>query len=84
MKSPWGRVVIEKPFGQDLKSSQELDRRILSILRPDQIYRIDHYLGKETVQNLLAFRFGKSGICCVRVMTARNMSFLNSPRPPRG
>ncbi|MGA2062443.1 MAG: glucose-6-phosphate dehydrogenase [Thermoguttaceae bacterium] len=60
MKSPWGRVVIEKPFGQDLKSALELDRRILSFLRPDQIYRIDHYLGKETVQNLLAFRFGNA------------------------
>ncbi|MGD0383930.1 MAG: glucose-6-phosphate dehydrogenase, partial [Thermoguttaceae bacterium] len=60
MKSPWGRVVIEKPFGQDLKSALELDRRILSVLVPDQIYRIDHYLGKETVQNLLAFRFGNA------------------------
>jgi glucose-6-phosphate 1-dehydrogenase len=60
MKSPWGRVVIEKPFGHDLKSALELDRRILSVLVPDQIYRIDHYLGKETVQNLLAFRFGNA------------------------
>ncbi len=60
MKSPWGRVVIEKPFGYDLKSAMELDRGILSFLRPDQIYRIDHYLGKETVQNLVAFRFGNA------------------------
>jgi glucose-6-phosphate 1-dehydrogenase len=59
-QSPWGRVVIEKPFGHDLKSAVELDRRVLSFLRPDQIYRIDHYLGKETVQNLLAFRFGNA------------------------
>jgi glucose-6-phosphate 1-dehydrogenase len=60
MNSPWGRAVIEKPFGHDLKSALELDRRILSVLRSDQIYRIDHYLGKETVQNLLAFRFGNA------------------------
>jgi glucose-6-phosphate 1-dehydrogenase len=60
MERPWGRVVIEKPFGHDLKSAMELDREVLSFLRPDQVYRIDHYLGKETVQNLLAFRFGNA------------------------
>ena len=60
MERPWARVVIEKPFGRDLKSALELDRQMLSFLRPDQIYRIDHYLGKETVQNLLAFRFGNA------------------------
>jgi glucose-6-phosphate 1-dehydrogenase len=60
MKSPWGRVVVEKPFGHDLESALDLDRQMLSFLRPDQIYRIDHYLGKETVQNLLAFRFGNA------------------------
>jgi glucose-6-phosphate 1-dehydrogenase len=57
---PWGRVVIEKPFGHDLASAVALDRDLLRFLRPDQIYRIDHYLGKETVQNLLAFRFGNA------------------------
>lgn len=57
---PWGRVVIEKPFGHDLASAIGLDRDLLRFLRPDQIYRIDHYLGKETVQNLLAFRFGNA------------------------
>lgn len=57
---PWARVVIEKPFGRDLDSALTLDRELLHHLRPDQIYRIDHYLGKETVQNLLAFRFGNS------------------------
>src|SRR5438874_6144932 len=57
---PWGRVVIEKPYGYDLEGTRSLDRRILSVLRPDQVYRIDHYLGKETVQNLLAFRFGNA------------------------
>jgi glucose-6-phosphate 1-dehydrogenase len=56
----WERVVIEKPFGHDLKSALALDGRILSFLRPEQVYRIDHYLGKETVQNLLAFRFGNA------------------------
>jgi glucose-6-phosphate 1-dehydrogenase len=57
---PWARVVIEKPFGRDLASAVALDHDLLRFLRPDQIYRIDHYLGKETVQNLLAFRFGNA------------------------
>ena len=57
---PWGRVVIEKPFGFDLQSATRLDQHISRFLRPDQIYRIDHYLGKDTVQNLLAFRFGNA------------------------
>jgi glucose-6-phosphate 1-dehydrogenase len=57
---PWARIVLEKPFGYDLKSALQLDRQILSFLRPDQVYRIDHYLGKDTVQNLLAFRFGNA------------------------
>jgi glucose-6-phosphate 1-dehydrogenase len=60
MTGPWGRVVIEKPFGHDLESALELDQHILQSLGRDQIYRIDHYLGKETVQNLLAFRFGNA------------------------
>ncbi len=51
------RVIIEKPFGQDLQSAKELNRALLSVLKENQIYRIDHYLGKETVQNLLVFRF---------------------------
>ena len=53
----WRRVIIEKPFGRDLASAQALNRDILRCLSEDQIYRIDHYLGKETVQNILAFRF---------------------------
>jgi glucose-6-phosphate 1-dehydrogenase len=57
---PWSRVVIEKPFGHDLASARELDEQVLSHLHPAQIYRIDHYLGKETVQNILAFRFGNA------------------------
>ena len=53
----WRRVIVEKPFGHDLASAIELSRELLKYWREDQIYRIDHYLGKETVQNLLAFRF---------------------------
>ncbi len=56
----WLRVVFEKPFGRDLDSSQELSQHLRALLREDQIYRIDHYLGKETVQNILLFRFGNS------------------------
>lgn len=51
------RVVVEKPFGTDLASARSLNRDLLQMLGEDQLYRIDHYLGKETVQNLLAFRF---------------------------
>jgi glucose-6-phosphate 1-dehydrogenase len=53
----WRRVIIEKPFGTDLESARALDHEILKVLREDQIYRIDHYLGKETVQNIMVFRF---------------------------
>ncbi len=54
------RVVIEKPVGRDLESARALNRDVLSVLDEDQVYRIDHYLGKETVQNILAFRFANS------------------------
>ena len=54
----WRRVVIEKPFGHDLESSVALNREIGKVLGEDQTYRIDHYLGKETVQNMMIFRFG--------------------------
>ena len=56
-KSPWNRVVIEKPFGHDLASAQELERKVSSVFNTDSVFRIDHYLGKETVQNMLALRF---------------------------
>jgi len=59
-KDQWRRVVIEKPFGQDLESAQTLNRDIKSVLQESQIYRIDHYLGKETVQNIMVFRFDNS------------------------
>lgn len=53
----WRRVAIEKPFGHDEPSARELDRRLLSVISEGQLFRVDHYLGKETVQNMLAFRF---------------------------
>ncbi|MEP6701552.1 MAG: glucose-6-phosphate dehydrogenase [Betaproteobacteria bacterium] len=56
----WTRLVIEKPFGRDLASAQELNALIHTYFVEEQVYRIDHYLGKETVQNLLAFRFGNA------------------------
>lgn len=57
---PWTRAVIEKPFGRDLESAQALNRILLGHLHESQIYRIDHYLGKETVQNILSFRFANA------------------------
>ncbi len=54
----WRRVVIEKPFGHDLESAKKLNREVGRVFRESQVYRIDHYLGKETVRNLLVFRFG--------------------------
>jgi glucose-6-phosphate 1-dehydrogenase len=54
------RVVIEKPFGYDLASARELNKEVLSVFREPQIFRIDHYLGKETVQNIMAFRFANT------------------------
>ena len=53
----WTRIIIEKPFGHDLRSAQELNQLVTSVFREEQVYRIDHYLGKETVQNVLALRF---------------------------
>src|SRR3546814_16580273 len=53
----WRRVVIEKPFGHDLASAKALNAAILKVLQEHQIYRIDHFLGKETVQNIMALRF---------------------------
>jgi glucose-6-phosphate 1-dehydrogenase len=56
----WRRVIIEKPFGRDLESAKKLNREIKQVLEEQQIYRIDHYLGKETVQNVMVFRFSNS------------------------
>ncbi|TMQ64087.1 MAG: glucose-6-phosphate dehydrogenase (NADP(+)) [Candidatus Eisenbacteria bacterium] len=54
--APWSRVIIEKPFGHDLKSARKLNALVHSVFHESQVYRIDHYLGKETVQNILVFR----------------------------
>ncbi len=59
-KPSWARIVVEKPFGHDLESARTLNKELLSVFDEKQIYRIDHYLGKETVQNLLVFRFANS------------------------
>jgi glucose-6-phosphate 1-dehydrogenase len=56
-RGAWRRVVIEKPFGRDLESARQLTRELTEVLHENQIFRIDHYLGKETVQNIMAFRF---------------------------
>ena len=56
----WVRIVVEKPFGQDLESARQLNAEIAKVFNEDQVYRIDHYLGKNTVQNILVFRFGNS------------------------
>jgi glucose-6-phosphate 1-dehydrogenase len=58
----WRRVIIEKPFGSDLESAKALNRDLHEALDEDQIYRIDHYLGKETVQNIMVFRFANGFI----------------------
>lgn len=57
-KDGWVRLMIEKPIGSDLKSATELNQLLLEYFTEDQIYRLDHYLGKETLQNILTFRFG--------------------------
>jgi glucose-6-phosphate 1-dehydrogenase len=57
---PWARVVFEKPFGHDLQSALRLDARLGKVLAPHQIFRMDHYLGKETVQSVLMFRFANA------------------------
>ncbi len=56
----WRRIIIEKPFGHDLASATELNHQVHDVFNESQVYRIDHYLGKETVQNLLVFRFGNA------------------------
>ncbi len=56
-KGGWTRIVIEKPYGRDLESASRLDATVHQVFQEDQVYRIDHYLGKETVQNILVFRF---------------------------
>lgn len=57
LNTPHSRIIVEKPFGYDLESARELNRIYASVFNEHQIYRIDHFLGKETAQNVLAFRF---------------------------
>jgi glucose-6-phosphate 1-dehydrogenase len=56
----WTRIIVEKPFGYDLESARKLNAELADVFKEEQVYRIDHYLGKETVQNLLVFRFANS------------------------
>lgn len=56
----WTRIIVEKPFGYDLESARKLNAELAAVFKEEQVYRIDHYLGKETVQNLLVFRFANS------------------------
>src|SRR5687767_3926457 len=56
----WTRIIVEKPFGHDLESARALNEELATVFEEPQVYRIDHYLGKETVQNLLVFRFANS------------------------
>jgi glucose-6-phosphate 1-dehydrogenase len=57
----WRRVIIEKPFGHDETSARALDHELLAVITEEQLYRVDHYLGKETVQNMVVFRFANPG-----------------------
>jgi glucose-6-phosphate 1-dehydrogenase len=59
-QTPWSRIIVEKPFGYDLPSAQNLNLQLTKVFQENQIYRIDHFLGKETVQNLLVFRFANA------------------------
>jgi len=52
----WSRVIVEKPFGKDLESSEKLSSHLAGLFKEEEIYRIDHYLGKEMVQNLMVLR----------------------------
>lgn len=60
LNTPQARVVLEKPLGSDLQSATEINQRVGAVFSEDQVFRIDHYLGKETVQNLMALRFGNA------------------------
>jgi glucose-6-phosphate 1-dehydrogenase len=75
----WRRVVIEKPFGHDLASARELNATLDAVFPPESVFRIDHYLGKETVQNILALRFANR--CTSRSGTAATSITCRSPWP---
>jgi glucose-6-phosphate 1-dehydrogenase len=80
--SGWRRIIIEKPFGDDRDSAVELDKNIHNVLDEEQVYRVDHFLGKETVQNMLVFRFANPGfepiwnrnfIECIQITAAEDI-----------
>ncbi len=74
-QNPWVRILIEKPFGRDAETAQELDAMLATLFQEHQIYRIDHYLAKETIRNLLAFRFANP-----LFLTTWNASWIQSVR----
>ena len=83
----WRRVIIEKPFGHDLASAKELDRVVSEVFDPSSVFRIDHYLGKETVQNMLALRFANAMYEPVSFtasdLTAEKTKILSAVRLPK-
>ena len=77
----WKRIIVEKPFGYDEKTAQELDVQIHRFFEEHQIYRIDHYLGKETVQNLLVLRFSNGLFEPLGTVITLIMSKLRGQKP---
>ena len=74
----WGRIIVEKPFGTDLDSAVALNRLVARYFRENQVFRIDHYLGKETVQNIMVFRFANEQSSS-RFGTATTSTTFRSP-----
>ncbi|XP_057244410.1 glucose-6-phosphate 1-dehydrogenase, partial [Malurus melanocephalus] len=79
MGDGWNRVIVEKPFGRDLGSSEELSAHLSALFREEQIYRMDHYLGKEMVQSLMVLRWGHPGDIGVTLGTAMCLVAMEKP-----